>query len=77
LNGCQNDFYVWNSFEIPKILHENNSLSKTKSSSYSLIPKPELNTWGHDQSGGQIKMHGTVGSIIPLLRKMPVKIGNP
>jgi len=21
--------------------------------SYSLIPKPELNTWGHDQAGGQ------------------------
>jgi hypothetical protein len=32
---------------------------------------------GHDQAGGKIKMHGTVGSIIPFLRKMSGKIGNP
>jgi hypothetical protein len=75
LNQCQNDFCVWNSFEIPKFLHENNSLSNL--SSYSLIPKPKLNTWGHDQAKGQSKTHARPGSMIPFLRKISGKIGNP
>jgi hypothetical protein len=64
-----------NSFEIPKILHENNSLSNL--SSHSLIPKPELNTWGHDQAGGQSKTSGRAGFMISFLKKIPGKIGNP
>jgi len=51
LDRCQNDFCVWNSFEIPIFLHQNNSLSKLPL--HSLIPKPELNIWGHDQAGRQ------------------------
>jgi hypothetical protein len=43
----------------------------------SLIPKPELNTWGHDQAGGQSKTPGRVGSMIPFLRKISGKIDNP
>jgi len=45
--------------------------------SNSLIPKPELNTWGHDQAGGQSKAPGRAGFMIPFLRKMLGKIGNP
>jgi hypothetical protein len=75
LNRCQNDFCVWNSFEIPKVLHENNSLSNLPS--HSLIPKPDLNTWGHDQAGEHQKIHGRASSMIPFLRKMSGKIGNP
>jgi hypothetical protein len=37
--------------------------------SFNLIPKPELNTWGHDQVGGQSKTRGRAGSMIPFLRK--------
>jgi hypothetical protein len=69
-----NDFYVWNSFEILKILHENNSLSNLHSHSH--ILEPELNAWGHDQAGGKSKTLGRAGSIILFLRKMLVKIGN-
>jgi hypothetical protein len=42
---------------------------KTNLPSHSLIPKPELNTWGHDQAGGQSKTRGRAGSMIPFLRK--------
>ena len=73
LNRCQNDLCSWNSFEIPKILHENNSVSKAKPS-YSLIPKPDLNTWGHDQVGGQPKTPSKVGSMIPFLRNYWAKL---
>jgi hypothetical protein len=70
LNQCQNDFCVWNSFEIPKILHENNPLSNLHSHSY--IPEPELNIWGHDQAGGQSKTLGWAGFMILFLRKQNV-----
>ena len=75
LNRCQNDFCVQNSFEIPKFLHKNNYLSNLPS--HSLIPKPGLNTWGHDQAGEQEKMHDRVGCMIPFLRKISGKIDNP
>jgi hypothetical protein len=58
-----------------KNLHDNNSLSNLPS--HSLIPKPELNTWGHDQAGGQSKTSGRAGSMITFLRKLSGKIGNP
>jgi hypothetical protein len=74
LNRFQNDFCVWNSFEIPKIMHVNNSLSNLPS--HSLIPKPALSTLGHDQAGGQSKTLERVGSMIPFQRKMSGKIGN-
>jgi hypothetical protein len=35
----------------------------------SLILKPDMNTWGHDQAGEQFTKTHRVGSMIPLLRK--------
>jgi hypothetical protein len=35
----------------------------------SLILKPDLNTWGHDQAREQFTKTHRVGSMIPLLRK--------
>jgi len=42
--------------------------------SYSLIPKPELNIWGHDQARGQSKTSGRAGSMIPFLRNYWAKL---
>jgi len=42
--------------------------------SHSLIPKPDLNTWGHDQVRGQSKTSGRAGSMIPFLRNYWAKL---
>jgi hypothetical protein len=42
--------------------------------SNSLIPKPELNTWGHDQARGQSKTPSRAGFMIPFLRKYRAKL---
>jgi hypothetical protein len=42
--------------------------------SYSLIPKPNLNTCGHDQARGQSKTSGRAGSMIPFLRNYWAKL---
>ena len=53
-------------------MYENNSLLNLPS--HSLIPKPELNTWGHDQARGQSKTFGRAGSMIPFLRNYWAKL---
>jgi hypothetical protein len=40
-------------FQKKKLCMKTTPCQKPNLLSYSLIPKPKLNTWGHDQAGGQ------------------------